>query len=237
MTLSKETLSVLKKFSDIHQSIKIKAGNEIIIKSADKSTYATCIIKEQFPREFNCFDLREFIQAVELIDKPVLLFDDDGKVVYIKNETNTINIKYTDSDPDWIKSFPEKKLNMPPVEINLTVTQDQLKSIMKAASVLSTEFIGFKSDGDKVKLIAFNKNNGDQTETNSFSIDLGKCDKGIEYLCFLESSSLNKLMEGTYDVSIATKKINDMDIKIIKFSHRDIKLDIYQILDTNSKIQ
>lgn len=226
ISLSKETIDILKSFSVIHMSISIKKGNELLIKSTDETCMASCKIQETFPRDFNCYDINEFIQAVNLIDEPVIDFSNDNYII-IKSANGGTKVKYTDSEEDVIKSYPKRKLKMPDIDITLLMTQENLKKVMNASNVLKTDYIGFKSDGKKVSLISFDKNNGDNSETNSFSVEIGDCEHGKPYQCYMESNYYRRLKEGTYDVNIS-------EMGIVKFSNRDIELDVYHMLETDS---
>ena len=63
MKISKQTLSMLKNFSDINMSIEVKAGNTLRTVSVQKNILAQTDIEETFPQDFAIYDLSRFLSA------------------------------------------------------------------------------------------------------------------------------------------------------------------------------
>ena len=66
MKLSDETLSLLKNFSSINQSILFKQGNSLRTISVMKNILAEATIKEDIPTDFGIYDLNQFLNALSL---------------------------------------------------------------------------------------------------------------------------------------------------------------------------
>jgi len=86
MKLSDKTLSVLKNFSTINQSILFKQGNKLRTISVMKNILAEANISEEIPKDFGIYDLSQFLNGLSLHQNPELDFGNDGHVVIKKVE-------------------------------------------------------------------------------------------------------------------------------------------------------
>ena len=66
MKLSDSTLSLLKNFSTINQSILFKQGNRLRTMSVMKNILAEATIDEELPKDFGIYDLSQFLNGLEL---------------------------------------------------------------------------------------------------------------------------------------------------------------------------
>ena len=67
MQLSKQTLDILKNFSEINNGILIKPGSELETISTMKNILAKADISETFETEFAVYDLPEFLNLASAI--------------------------------------------------------------------------------------------------------------------------------------------------------------------------
>ena len=74
MKLSDNTLTVLKNFAGINNSILVKEGNRLRTISVAKNILAEADIKEDFPRDFAIYDLNQFLNGLSLHQDPCLLY-------------------------------------------------------------------------------------------------------------------------------------------------------------------
>ena len=81
MKLSDKTLSVLKNFSSINQSILFKQGNKLRTISVMKNILAEATVTEEFMKDFGIYDLNQFLNGLSLHQSPELDFKNDGYVV------------------------------------------------------------------------------------------------------------------------------------------------------------
>ena len=63
MNLSDKTLTVLKNFAGINNSILVKEGNQLRTISVAKNILAEAYIEENFPRQFGIYDLNQFLNG------------------------------------------------------------------------------------------------------------------------------------------------------------------------------
>jgi hypothetical protein len=227
LKLSKLTIEILKKYSDIHQSIRINAGNELRAHSPTESVYAICEIEETFPRDWYCYELRSFISALSIVDSPTIDFSDPD-FVSITDEKKQFNVAFYDSEESLIKSHFDGSPNFDDFEIKLNMTDSYMQKVLNASSVLKLPSIGFVSDGKKVYLTAFD-GSAKPSDSNKYSILLGE-GNGDSYRMFMKSSEFSKLLEGNYDVSITSKGI-------ALFESKDISMKVIISLDNNSKYE
>ena len=66
MKLSDITLSLLKNFSTINQSILFKQGSKLRTISVMKNIYAEASIGENLPKDFGIYDLNQFLNGLGL---------------------------------------------------------------------------------------------------------------------------------------------------------------------------
>ena len=70
MKLSDKTLTLLKNFSTINQSILFKKGNSLRTISVMKNILAEATIEEDIPKDFGVYDLNQFLNALSLHQSP-----------------------------------------------------------------------------------------------------------------------------------------------------------------------
>ena len=196
MKLSNETISVLKNFSTINQNLMVKAGKSISTMSAMKNIVAKAEVKEDFLTDFAIYDLNEFLSGLSLFDEPNLEFHND--FVIITEEGTSKSLKYWFSDPSVVTT-PTKEITMPSIEITFNLTNNTLEEITKAAAVIGVPDMALVNG----KLMVTDKKNSTANAYET-SIDVGDVDADYKFWFKVENL---KLMPGSYDVEISSKKI------------------------------
>jgi len=169
-------IQILKKLSKINPTLKIAQGSNMIRSlSTNKTLFANAEFEVNFSRDVCIYDLQEFISALNIIKDPVLDLS-NPKSILIRSDDRSQKLRYFDADENYITSYTEKEPKLPSEDITAVVTEDQIKTVMTAASTLRLEYIGFKGDGKNIYFRAFNSNDGDDQETNEFEIKLGDCE-------------------------------------------------------------
>ena len=82
MKLSQKTITLLKNFSDINQSILFKKGTSLRTISVMKNVLAEATINEDLPTDFGIYDLSQFLNGLALHRTPELDFQ-NHQFVYI----------------------------------------------------------------------------------------------------------------------------------------------------------
>ena len=78
MKLSDNTLTILKNFAGINNSILVKEGNRLRTISVAKNILAEADITEEFPRDFAIYDLNQFLNGLSLHSDPDLDYNEDS---------------------------------------------------------------------------------------------------------------------------------------------------------------
>lgn len=212
MNLSSDTLSILKNFGTINQGIYFKSGNILKTVSVHKNILAQAVIKEDIPCDFGIYDLNNFLSVIALHkDEPT--FEFDPKFAIISGKGGRSKIRYRFCDPSMITTPPSKEIVVPSPEINFELTQEDFIWIMRAASVLSSPNIAVTSDGTKVYIETMNVED-DSANTDALEIADGN---GSTFKMTFKSANLIKILQGGYDVSIASRGIS-------LFKNKDVNL-------------
>ena len=202
MKLSKNTLNMLKNFSDINMSIEIKKGNILRTVSVQKNILAQAELEEDFPQDFAIYELNRFLGAVSLFDDPEFQFN--GKSANIGTTKHSVDYVYC--DPSMIVTPPENNITFPEPEVKFTLSQDALSQIMKASNVLGTPEIaveGGPHPNDVIRLKALDVNN-DSTDTFKVVLD----ERSDNKFRFVFKTENMKMLPGNYDVEISSKGIS-----------------------------
>ena len=110
MKLSDKTISVLKNFSSINQSILFKEGNKLRTISVMKNILAEATVTEEFMQDFGIYDLNQFLNGLSLHSSPELDFANNGYVMIREGKSRS---KYFFADPNVIVTPPEKEIKLP----------------------------------------------------------------------------------------------------------------------------
>lgn len=192
MKISKKTLSILKNFSTINQSIVIKPGNIIETISNVKDMFAKVEVEEVFPVQVSIYDLNEFLGVVSLFDDPDFEFTDNQVMIKEGNQKQV----YFYADSSVITQSPENGIVLPSVEVTGSLDRDTLVKIAKAASVNASTHITFINGNVKV-------HNEAVPNSNSFLIEDVVSTEG-DYNLSIGVDKL-KMVADDYNIEICSK--------------------------------
>ena len=201
MKISKETLEVLKNFSAINPNLVINEGNKLTTIAEAKNIMASTIVAETFPKQVGIYDLNEFLSAHSLINDADLEFGGDS--VVMKSNTSSITYRYADQS---ILTSPEKGVNMPVAEVNLTITEDLISQIRKAGAALGHPVVSITASEDDDN-IYFEVKDPNNSSANTFQINTGDY-SGNAVFDFQFLIGNLKLIPGDYQVSVSSKLIS-----------------------------
>ena len=202
VSISNDTLSVLRNFSSINPNVVLKPGQEVKTISEAKNILAVADITEDFPTEMGIYDLNEFLSVVNLVNDPQLNFGDNHVDVVGGNS----KVKYFFSDSS-ILTTPQKDITMPDCEVTVSFTDDILSQIRKAASALGHSEMSISATEDGVNIKVFDSKD---SSANIYNIQLAN-DAGYKEGQFDFVININnlKLLDGDYEVNISSKLISE----------------------------
>ena len=199
MKLSDNTLSVLKNFSTINQSILFKQGNKLRTISVMKNILAEVTIAEEFPKDFGIYDLTQFLNGMGLHHSPELNFEADNYVVIKEGKMRS---KYFFADPNVIVTPPDKEISLPSEDVSFELSTDQLDKLLKAAAIYQLPDLSVVGENGVVKLLVRDKKND---TSNDFSIVVGETESKFAFNFKVENI---KILPGTYEVIVSQKLLS-----------------------------
>lgn len=200
MKLSDNTLTILKNFSSINQSILVKSGNQLRTISIAKNILAEAKISEEFPRDFAIYDLNQFLNGLSLHQNPELDFSQES---YLKITEGKKRVKYFYADPNVIIYPPEKNIELPSKDICFQLDTIVLEKLLKAASVYHLPDLSAVGESGVIKLVVRDKKND---TSNEYSIVVGETDSIFTFNFKVENI---KMISGAYDVVISSKLLSE----------------------------
>ena len=218
MKLSDKTLTLLKNFSSINQSILFKQGSSLKTISVMKNILAEAIIEEDLPTDFGIYDLNQFLNGLGLHQNPDLDFENQGHVVIREGKSRT---KYFFADPAVIVTPPEKQITLVSEDVSFELSTSQLDKLLKAAAIYQLPDLAVVGGDGVVKIVVRDKKND---TSNDFSIVVGETDSTFSFNFKVENI---KILPGTYDVVVSQKLLS-------RFTCRDYDLTYYIALEPDS---
>jgi|TARA_R100001443_G_scaffold2750_4_gene9080 hypothetical protein len=221
MKLSDNTLTVLKNFAGINNSILVKQGTQLRTMSVAKNILAEAVIDEEFPRDVAVYDLNQFLNGLSLHQDPDLDFENDS---YITIREGRRRVKYFYADPAVIISPPDKQITLPTVDVNFQLESASLEKLLKAAAVYQLPDLSVIADNNEIRLVVRDKKND---TSNEYSIIVGETDKEFVFNFKVENI---KIIPGAYDVSISSKLLSE-------FTNTKYDLKYYIALEPDSTFE
>ena len=199
MKLSDKTLSLLKNFSTINQSILFKQGSKLRTISVMKNILAEATISEEIPTDFGIYDLSQFLNGLSLHQSPELDFENEGHVVIKEGRMRS---KYFFADPNVIITPPEKAIDLPSEDVSFELRTEQLDKLLKAAGIYQLPDLAVVGGEGVVKIVVRDKKND---TSNEFAVVVGETDKQFSFNFKVENI---KILPGTYDVIVSQKLLS-----------------------------
>ena len=218
MKLSESTLSLLKNFSTINQSILFKQGNKLRTISVMKNILAEATIGEDLPKDFGIYDLNQFLNGLALHNNPELNFEDDSYVIIKEGRSRS---KYFFADPNVIITPPEKSIDLPSEDVTFELSTEQLDKLLKAAAIYQSPDLSVIGENGVVKILIRDKKN---ETSNTFAVTVGETDSTFSFNFKVENM---KILPGSYDVVVSQKLLS-------RFTNKNHDLTYFIALEPDS---
>jgi hypothetical protein len=199
MKLASDTLTVLQNFASINGNIKFRKGKQIKTVSQGKSVLATANLSQEFPEDFCVHDLNQFLVVYNLNkDTDIQLSETD---IVFKSGRSKTNYRKTDEKNCVLP--PDRELSLPSVDVEVTLSAQDLADTLKAASVLKSTHIAIETDKSNEKIyITTCDPKDDSAHTNSIEISDNTSGKEFTFIFGVENF---KMIPGEYSVQLSSK--------------------------------
>ena len=218
MKLSDKTLTLLKNFSGINQSMLFKEGNKLRTISVMKNILAEATITEEFPKDFGIYDLNQFLNGLNLHQNAELDFDNNG---YVMIREGKMRSKYFFADPSVIVTPPDKEISLPSEDVCFELSTQQMDKLLKAAAIYQLPDLSAVGEAGVIKLLVRDKKND---TSNDFSIVVGETDDTFTFNFKVENI---KILPGSYEVVVSQKLLS-------RFTSTDRDLSYWIALEPDS---
>ena len=192
------TLSILKNFSSINQSLLFKPGSFLATISPTKTIMARANVDLGLESTFAIYDMSKFLSAMSLFTAPELIVND--KFLTMQSDGRKLN--YTFADPSLIVSPPDKEIKLPSVDVEFELKNEVLTTVLKASGVLALPEISVLGEDGVISICATDSKN---PSGDVYSIEVGNTENAFRAIFKTENL---KMIPGDYDVKISSKGIS-----------------------------
>ena len=199
MKFSERTITILKSFSGINKSVLLKAGNVIKTVTPEKTLVASATIPDQIPSQACVYYLSRFLSILGLYRDPDVEFHDK----YFMITSGKQRTKYVYADISMIHAAPEKDIKLPTADVQVTVSWEDMQSVIKAAGVLQFSEVAFVGQEGKIYLKAIDGNNAN---SDDYGVEIGSTSD--EFKIIIKTDNL-KLLPQDYEVTLCAKGISE----------------------------
>lgn len=192
MKLSTRTINILSNFALINQSAILGPGKSIQTNSPAKDIRVYATIVEDLPLEICIYDLKNFLSVMKSIEESSVEF---GKTEAIISDAAS-SCQYRYASKLVIRTVEPKTLNNANFSISLDLSAENLKKLLKMASILSSVHVLFDSKGTITVTDLGN------SSINVFSLDFPAAqDQKFAYKLAITVENLAKILLQSYKVS------------------------------------
>ena len=221
MKLSDNTVSVLKNFSTINQSLQFKNGKVLKTISPLKTIFVEATVDEEFSKTFALFDLNKLLAKISLYKEAHLGFEEDRIVIATEDKKKSDYIKYCSTQV--IVTPPEKQITLENPDCEFSISKEDLEWMRRSAGISGSPNFVFESNGETITFMATDLKDDSSDQSK---IEIGTSDKTFRVAMKVENF---KMMDGSYDVAVSKKGM-------ARFKNKDVDITYYIAIEAaNSK--
>lgn len=199
MKISAETITILKNFATINQSILIREGNQLATMDGAPSVRAMVVVPETFPHQIAIYDLHQFLGILAMMGDCEVDFQERKAVISAGKQ----RVDFIYSSPNLIKAASTKRPKGGDFFTGQLTVRD-ISTIMKASAVFTAPALSFVGENGKATLyIGTPKTDAFEGMSNSFQMELGETDKDFDLRVPVE---LFKVIPDTYTFALNSNK-------------------------------
>jgi len=219
MKLSDNTITILKNFAGINQSLQFKQGSVLKTIHQGKTIFAEATVEETFPRDFAIYDVTKLLAINSLYNDAELSFE-ENQVTFTTSSDEVGSTKYC--SPELLTHPPAKEIKLPQVDCSFDVSRELLEWMRKAAGISQLPNFVFESDGSVVTFIATDVQND---ACDQYKKKLGAGD-GKKFRVTMKVEHF-KLIDGDYEVSISKRGL-------ARFKNKTVPVTYYLAVEADS---
>jgi len=194
MTLSENTLSVLKNFASINSGVVLRSGKTQKSISPEQTILVEAKLEDDFPVIFGIYDLNQFLGNVTTLDSPEMTFSDESVVM----KDSTFSLNYYSCSPNLIISPPEgKDLVLSNPEISFDISSSVLQRLLRVANMNAMPHISILGKNGKMVVRGSDKSND---TSNYVDVEIGDYE-GDDVTITFKAENL-KMVPDDYSVQI-----------------------------------
>lgn len=188
MKFSKQTIDILKNFSQINPSIMLTKGSFIMTKSINSVIYAEAEIPDVIDADIGIYDLSTFLSQLNIVGADAELTHnlETGEFVISGNKMKIVD---RSADETTITK-PKKRLVMPVADLIFQISAGDFERVIKASRMMKLPDLTIEPINGKLVITAKSKDSdstfsvevGDYEGDNVFNFDIK-----IDNLLFLNS--------------------------------------------------
>ena len=197
MKFSNETISVLKNFATVNPGLVFKPGSVIRTMHPQKTVMASATVSEKFEKVARVYDLSRFLATLSMFDDPDVEFTEDKFIISSGRSKGS----YTYAAEAMVVAPPEKNIQFPTAEANVSINWKDLDSVIRAAGVLKLSEIAFTSDGSNISLSAVDSKN---PTADAYDVVIAENVDTEPFRMIIKVENL-RLMPNDYEVALSTK--------------------------------
>lgn len=197
MKISSDTLSVLKNFSAINQSVLLRPGNTIRTISPQKTIMAQAEVADNIDGSAAIYDLSRFLATINLMKDAEVEFGEDRFNIASGGK----RVSYTYAAESMIVTPPDREIKIPDPDAVVSVTWEDIDSVIRAAGVLGLGEIGFSSDGKTVTMSAVSMKN---KSSDRYDVVVSEVETEPFSGMYIKTENL-RLLPRDYTVSLSSK--------------------------------
>ena len=194
LQFDKNSLALLENFCLINQSIEFVKGKTISTISVTKSMFASGQLNVEIPHDFAIYDLAKMLNFISM-------FGDDHQIdikpnkLIVGSKTGSERFTCHFANRELIITPPrDKKIELPSIDVEFSLTKEQLQRLMKAVNIVGVTDLVINCDINNISVTGTNTRD---SSSDNYSFDITdssvKCKRKLE--CSIKVEDLRVLSD------------------------------------------
>jgi hypothetical protein len=227
--VSDSTLKILKNFSAISASVRLRTGTTQRTVSAAKSMMAIAEFDTAWPMETPIYQLPELMSNLTSYDRPTLTFEE--KQFVIRGYDSPSHVEYPYSDPSVVIVPPDKNFDLSDPVAVFTLPAKAVAEIKKFSQVNNLPTVTIELDGGPLTSILVKPLDEKNPATRSYSYpvhaDPKRVDRlmdGVQQSVKFKREHFDLLLDGEYVVTVGA------EWSYVYFKHQSMPVSYFIVL-------